>query len=187
MDLVESQDAMLADIKDTVGVDHTASYVILIPRIDLWYTRFQKSLLTLIEHSLERGKVAWIMTARESSKCVAPLKSRCTPIRCESVRPIVSSLTHAVRQLFTHSDMDQARHSIVHMMLMGFVAQEIIDEIVNYVVSMPSSDKETMSIAVIGVAAHLSKRLKHDDWMSVCLLYKVCRMKPTELVTLTPS
>jgi hypothetical protein len=187
MDLVESQEALLADIKETVGVDHTASYVVMIPRIDLWYTRFQKSLLTLIEHSLERGKVAWIMTAREASKCVAPLKSRCSPIRCESIRPIVSSLTHAVRQLFSIADMDQARQAIVHMMMMGFVAQEIIDAIVDHVVSLPLIEKESRSIAVIGVAAHLSKRLKHDDWMSVCLLYKICRMKPAELVSQSPT
>jgi hypothetical protein len=85
-DNVSTQEEMiLEDIKEYLGYDRFANRIIILERMDTFSYQCQKGLLTLIEHSLVSGTVAWILTVRETSKCEHALKSRSTLIRCPAV------------------------------------------------------------------------------------------------------
>lgn len=64
-------------------------------------------------------------------------------------------------------------------MLMGYIASEILQEMVQVAQEIRDPLLYRNSAAVVSVAAHVSKRLKHDDWMALCLVQKAFVTNPS--------
>jgi hypothetical protein len=107
------EETILEDVKEYLGYDRFANRLVIVERVDTISHACQKGLLTLIEHSLASGSVAWVFTARETSKCEPALRSRCIPIRCQVVAPVTRKLSTRVREIMTERVPENVRRSII--------------------------------------------------------------------------
>jgi hypothetical protein len=62
---------------------------------------------------------------------------------------------------------------------MGYVASEILQEMVQVAHDLRDPLLFKNSAATLSVAAHVSRRLKHDDWMALCLVQKAFITNPS--------
>lgn len=167
--MFESQQQLVQMIKHAISFDSSQSFALLIPRIDLWHATHQKSILTMIEHSLMTSRILWMMTARETSKCLAPLKSRCIHIRCPMAKydpPVGSHLVDRVSDVLKQSCPLVARTAFIDMLKLGFLAQEIL----HAMVEAHNPEHPTYPF-LVALAAQASKTLAFDDWMPLVECY----------------
>lgn len=138
----------------------------------------QKSILTMIEHSLLSSRILWVLSARAVSKIIPPLKSRCIPVRCMQHSPVDNHhLVNRVKQLVDLPHSTQVRHEVISLMKHGFVAHELV----HAMIESQSLDKP-QTPAMVGLAASLSSTLKDDDWMNVMLVHSLAHKRISHFI-----
>ena len=152
-------------VQEAKAAVDSASYarsVIVLQRVDCLPTVHQKALLTLLEHSSD-GTRAWILTARNLSACLPPLRSRAQPIRCQAddwhEAPDVKSF---VKELVELTEQDDCRKKVLDIFKAGITAKEVLRELAS---QLPGHRLEPF----VSLAAHATVR--DDDWVSVLTMY----------------
>ncbi len=111
--------------------------VFCVVRVDLFEPLFQKALLPLLERSISGDDIgsrrAWILTARNLSHCIPPLRSRAQLVRCSALHSPkaveLRPLRESVHNLIQSRDTMDAKQIILDAFLRGALAREIIHEL----------------------------------------------------------
>jgi hypothetical protein len=150
-----------------------AVQVFCIVRVDLFEHLFQKALLPLLEQSTgESGAScsrAWILTARNLSHCIPPLRSRAQLIRCvASLVPSPDSierrpLKESVHNLLVSRDALEAKNIILDAFLRGALAHEVLHEL--------SLQLHPAHLERFLLACQAAPKVAQDDWLAVFLIF----------------
>lgn len=156
----EQGDTIVESVKEIMSLYSFDHRYICIERVDLLHMVHQKALLSL----LELGTASFVLSARNTSHCAAPLKSRCFLIRCPQKLEPAMKMRPMIQEILAQDNDDAAKSKIIDLMLQGMTSREIVREM-----SLIGTHEKKLA-SLVGVLS--VSTMDDDDFVPVLAAWK---------------